>query len=449
MAIGSLQVRVLRGNVEAPVDNAKIVVSQHTSEGTRQTEQQLITDSSGLSGIVELDAPEKEFSQTPSNTRPYSTCDIRVSAEGYEDFEIKGTQILPDTLSLQDVRLRSTNQRRQNEEQTDEDIIVIPEAVLFGDYPVKIPEDPVKPLPSPTGGVVLQKPVVPQYIVVHLGAPNDTSVPNVTVNFADYIKNVCSSEIYATWPETAIRANIYCITSFALNRIYTEWYRNQGKNFQVTNHTAYDQAFFYGRNIYANISRLVDELFTTYVQRQGQKQPLLTQYVDGVRVVRDGWFSQWGSKYLADSGKFPYEILTHYYGTDINLVRAEKVVGIPQSFPGYALRIGSSGQPVRTVQTFLNRIAVNFPAIPKLAVTGVYDAKTATSVKKFQEVFKLSQSGIVDYATWFAISRLYVAVTKIAELREEDLRASLNGLFVPPIVGDYDGYLPVIDYPTN
>ena len=239
---------------------------------------------------------------------------------------------------------------------------------------------------------------------------------NRTVLYKDYIKNVASSEIYSTWSRRTITANVFCIISFTLNRIYTEWYRSKGKNFDITNSTAYDHAFSYGRNIYENISNIVDEVFSTYVRRIGRKQPLLTQYCDGKNVSCPEWLSQWGSKALGDQGVEPFNILTRYYGSNIELTTAEQVKGSPRSYPGYALTIGSRGESVRAVQEYLNRIANNYPLIPKVAVDGIYGNRTSQQVKVFQSIFKLPQSGIVDFATWYRISEIYVGVTRIAEL---------------------------------
>ena len=303
---------------------------------------------------------------------------------------------------------------------------------LNGNYPSKIPEEVDKPLPPPTSGVVLPKPVVPEFITVHAGGPNNTTAPNYTVPYKDYIKNVASCEIYSTWPESTIRANVYAIISFTLNRIYTEWYRGKGKNFDITNSTAYDHAFNYGRNLYESISVIVDDIFSTYIRRFGRKQPLLTQYCDGKNVQCPGWMTQWGSKYLGDEGKSPYEILTSFYGSDIELVTAEVVEGSPSSYPGYDLTVGSSGDAVQTIQEQLNRIAQNYPLIPKLAVDGVYGDKTKEAVTVFQGVFNLPQTGVVDYATWYKISDVYVGVTKIAELRS----SCKQKIFIPPVSFD-------------
>ena len=285
---------------------------------------------------------------------------------------------------------------------------------------------------------MLPQPVVPEYIVVHQGSPNDASAPNYKVDYKEYIKNVASCEIYSTWPETTIRANVFCIISFTLNRIYTEWYRGKGKNFDITSSTAYDHAFNYGRNIYDSISAIVDEIFSTYVRRIGNKQPLLTQYCDGKNVKCPEWLSQWGSKYLGDQGKLPYEILMYYYGNDIELVTAEKVEGSPQSYPGYDLTIGSTGEPVRTIQEQLNRIARNYPLIPKVAQDGVFGETTAEAVRTFQGIFSLPKTGVVDYATWYKISDVYVGVTRIAELR-----GATNRIFVPPVAPRKDNDIKI------
>ena len=211
--------------------------------------------------------------------------------------------------------------------------------------------------------------------------------------------------------------------------MYTEWYRGKGKDFTITNSTAYDHAFNYGRNIFKNISNIVDEIFSTYMKRPGSKQPLFSQYCDGKKVKCPGWMTQWGSKYLADEGYTPYEILTNFYGTNLDLVRAKEVKGIPISYPGYALKIGSKGTPVKEVQKYLNTISKNYPAIPKVSVDGVYGSKTRDAVKKFQQIFNVNVSGIVEYDTWYALSNVYVAVTEMSELRG-DLNRNLR-TFIP------------------
>ncbi|MDU6542153.1 MULTISPECIES: peptidoglycan-binding protein [Clostridium] len=424
--IGKLKVQCFIGNDYVPVDRCKIKIKGKGDFATTN-EINLDTDSAGLTQEIEVDAPPIEYSlDENSNKTPYSLYDIIVEREGFDPIAIRGCQVFPEEVAYQVCNLKEQSKTRSMRQE----IINILPNTLNGDYPPKIPEEVDKPLPPPTSGVVLAKPVVPEFIIVHQGSPNDSSAPNYKVPFKDYIKNVASCEIYSTWPETTIRANIFCIVSFTLNRIYTEWYRSKGKNFQITSSTAYDHAFNYGRNIYDSISVIVDEIFSTYVRRVGKKQPLLTQYCDGKSVKCPEWLSQWGSKYLGDQGKLPYEILQHYYGYDIELVTADKIEGIPESYPGYDLTVGSSGEPVRTIQEQLNRIAQNYPLIPKLAQDGQYTDKVAESVKVFQGVFSLPQTGVVDYATWYKISDVYVGVSKIAELRS----GCDKTLFVPPVM---------------
>lgn len=412
--IGRLRVQCFNGESYIPVDNCNISIEPSKSETIKNITRKLSTNSLGLTETIDLSAPSFAYSQEPTNNMPYSLYDITVERSGFETVVIKEAQIFPNETAYQRVNLVERNNLRASRA----DVIVVLPNTLFGNFPAKIPENPDKPLPLPSSGVVLPQPVIPEYITVHEGSPNDNSAPNYRVPYKDYLKNVASCEIYSTWPETTIRANIFCIVSFTLNRIYTEWYRGKGKNFDITSSTAYDHAFNYGRNIYDSISKVVDEIFSTYIRRFGRKQPLLTQYCDGKNVTCPQWLSQWGSKYLGDQGKVPYEILTYYYGNDIELVTVDRVKGSPSSYPGYDLTIGSSGESVRMVQDFLNRISQNYPLIPKVAVDGVFGPSTAEAVRVFQGIFNLPQNGIVDYATWYKISDVYVGVTRIAELRK-------------------------------
>ena len=264
-------------------------------------------------------------------------------------------------------------------------------------------------------------PFIPETITVHLGTP-DSSAPNVTVDFASYVKNVASSEIFPTWPESALRANIYAITSFALNRIYTEWYRARGYDFDITATTQYDQKFINGREYFQNISYLVDELFNDYVSRQGAVEPLFTAFCNGTTVTCSG-LSQWGTVTLANQGLTPYEILQYYYGDDIDIVKNAPVKTAMPSYPGIELKLGSTGNDVRTLQIHLNRISGNYPAIPKIpAADGIFDAATESAVTKFQEVFGLDPNGVVDSATWYRIAYIYTSVKRIAELDSEGVR---------------------------
>lgn len=267
-------------------------------------------------------------------------------------------------------------------------------------------------------------PYIPQRITVHLGSP-DSNAENVTVSFVDYVKNVASSEIYPTWEESALRANILAIVSFALNRVYTEFYRSRGYAFDITNSTAYDQFFVKGRSYFSNVSRIVDELFNDYLRRPGFVEPLAAKFCNGTTVTCEG-LSQWGSQNLARQGYSSSQILQSYYG-DVEIVNNAPVQGITSSYPGTPLRRGTSGPGVVTIQTELNRIAQNFPAIPKISsVDGIFGAQTEAAVRRFQEIANLSVDGIVGQATWYALVRYYVAVTRLAELRSQGQRFYAN-----------------------
>ncbi len=268
--------------------------------------------------------------------------------------------------------------------------------------------------------MAIVKPVIPETITVHLGRPDQTA-ENITVPFSDYVKNVASSEIYPTWPENALRANIYAITTFALNRIYTEWYRSRGYNFDITSSTTVDQAFVKDREIFGNISALVDELYNNYVVREGEVQPYFTQFCNGTTATCDG-LSQWGTVSLANRGYTPYEILQYYYGGNINIIRNAPVQNIEESYPGRPLKIGVGGNGVATIQTQLNRIRRNYPAIPRINdPSGIYNIETENAVRKFQEIFDLPVNGEVDKATWYRIKKYYVAIKKLGELVGEGL----------------------------
>lgn len=267
-------------------------------------------------------------------------------------------------------------------------------------------------------------PYIPQRITVHLGSPS-SNAQNVTVNFIDYVKNVASSEIYPTWDESALRANILAIVSFALNRVYTEFYRSRGYDFDITNSTAYDQFFVNGRSYFSNISRIVDTLFNDYLRRPGFVEPLAAKFCNGTTVTCEG-LSQWGSQNLAQQGYSSTQILRTYYG-NVEIVNNAPIQGITSSYPGNALRRGTSGPSVVTIQVELNRISQNYPAIPKISpVDGIFGAQTEAAVRKFQDVFNLTVDGVVGRATWYALVRYYVAVTSLAELRSQGQRFYAN-----------------------
>lgn len=269
----------------------------------------------------------------------------------------------------------------------------------------------------------MSTPVIPDFITVHLGRP-DSSAKNVWVPFTGYIKNVASSEVYPTWPENSLRANIYAQISLALNRIYTEYYRSRGYNFDITNSTAYDQAYIDGRDIFGNISRIVDEIFNSYITKGNQIQPYFAEYCDGKNVTCKG-MSQWGTVTLANQGRTPIQILRNYYGSDINLVSNVPVKNIRESYPGTLLRLGTVGEDVRTIQRQLNRIRRNYPSIPNIPQTnGVFEATTRAAVRQFQSIFNLAVDGIVGRATWYKIKRIYNAVIKVSELYSEGITIS-------------------------
>lgn len=406
---GELQINVTSTLDSRPIAEARISISY--TGVPEQTLEQVTTDSSGQSEVLTLDAPPEEWSLDPNNERqPYSEYTLDVSAPGFEPVSIAGTEILANVKAIQNVRMRPSVAGGEEEE-----VFVIPAHTLYGDYPPKIAEDEIKPT-NESGEIVLSRVVVPEYIVVHDGSPRDTTATNYYVKYKDYIKNVASSEIYATWPEDTIRANVLAIMSFTLNRVYTEWYRNRGYDFTITSSTAFDHKWIPERNYYDTISVIVDELFAAYLSRPNVRQPILTQYCDGRRVTCPNWMTQWGSKELGDQGYSPIEILRYFYGDDIYINTAEEISGIPASWPGYTLEEGSSGAKVRQMQEQLNVIAGDYPALPKITADGIYGPATENAVREFQSVFGLPVTGKVDYPTWYKISEIYVGVSRIAEL---------------------------------
>lgn len=404
---GILQVNVTSTIGLIPIRNATVTIS-YTGNPNSVIET-LTTDESGQTEPIELPAPPLEYSlSSDAERQPYSEYNIQVSAPGYEPVLVSGSEILPDVRSMQPIRMNPTETTGGNG-----NVVVIPAHTLFGEYPAKIPEAEVKPVDE-SGEIVLSRVVIPEYIIVHDGNPGDSTAPNYWVKYTDYIKNVASSEIYATWPESTIYANILAIMSFTLNRVYTEWYRNRGYDFTITSSTAFDQKWIYGRNTFSNINILVDSIFNNFLSRPGVRQPIFTSYCDGNRVTCNG-LSQWGSKYLGDEGYSAIEIIRYYFGNDMYINSAESVSGVPASWPGYNLNIGATGDKVRQLQTQLNRIAQNFPAIPTITADGIYGPRTAEAVSAFQRIFDLPATGVTDFATWYSISRIYVAVSRIAE----------------------------------
>lgn len=401
---GQLQVRCITADF-LPVENAAVII---TNPGDSENViEQLMTDSTGRTDIVNLPAPPVDYSLEPSGIQPYSLYDIRVSAPGFESAAFFDIEILPDRLAEHNVILKPLP---EGEQEAQEDFVISPHTLYYS-YPPKIEEAEVKPIRE-TGEIVLSQVVIPEYVIVHDGVP-DSAAPNYWVGFRDYIKNVACSEVYATWPESTLYANILAILSFTLNRVYTEWYRNKGYNFTITSSTAYDHKWIRGRNIYQNISFLVDSVFVNYLSFPNVKQPILTQYCDGNRVQCPGWMTQWGSKSLGDQGYSAIEIIRYYYGSTMYINTATQVSGVPVSWGNEDLVIGSRGEAVRTIQEQLNKISTAYPLIPKLSVDGIYGPKTAASVKTFQSIFSLPQTGVVNRATWYKISQIYVGVSRM------------------------------------
>ena len=406
---GRLQINLVSDISAYPIQGAQISI-YYTGVPEAQLEQ-LTTDSSGQTDTIDLAAPPLEYSLNPENeVQPYSEYTMQITAEGFESVSIAGAEILADVTAIQNVSMKPIDTPED-----EETVFVIPAHTLYATYQPKIPEDEIQPT-FESGEIVLSRVVVPEYIVVHDGSPRDSTAKNYYVKYKDYIKNVASSEIYATWPANTIRANVLAIMSFTLNRVYTEWYRNKGYDFTITSSTAFDHKWIPERNVYESISVIVDELFANYLSRPNVRQPILTQYCDGKMVSCPNWMTQWGSKELGDKGLTPIEILRYFYGDDMYINIAPEISGIPSSWPGYVLEIGSSGEKVRQIQEQLNVIAGAYPAIPKITADGIYGSKTAESVRKFQEVFQLPQTGKVDYSTWYKISEIYVGVSRIAEL---------------------------------
>ena len=380
--------------INQPVEDATVTIS-YSGEPDSVIEE-VKTDASGMIPEITLPAPPLEYSMAPSEYQPYAEYTFRISREGFEDLDISGAEILPDATAIQRAVMNPSTPQNTFED------IVIPAHTLYGEYPPKIPEDEIKPMDT-SGEIVLNRVVIPEYVVVHDGVPTNPSAKDYYVRYRDYIKNVASSEIYATWPADTIRANVLAIMSFTLNRVYTEWYRNKGYDFTITSSTAFDHKWMYGRNIFESISQIVDELFDNYLSRPGVRQPILTQYCDGERVQCPNWMTQWGSKYLGDQGYSAIEILRNFYGDNMYINTAEEISGIPASWPGQPLDIGSSGSKVRQIQEQLNAISKAYPALPSVTADGIYGEATQNAVREFQRIFGLPATGVVDYPTWYEI----------------------------------------------
>ncbi len=405
MAIGYLTVQARTAHDAVPIANVYIQIVDHA----KNIIYEMTTDGNGETQVVPLETIDKSFSLNQYYTGiPYFSYSVFAQKAGFNTISVVDIPILDGETAILPIALVPMQERQTSPDQTN--IYVGKPAVAM--QGARKQEGPM------AAPYVLRQVVIPNPITVHMGAPS-AYASNVQVSFSDYVKNVASSEIYPTWPDAALRANIYAIITFALNRIYTEWYRNQGYNFDITNSTAYDQYFVYGRPIYDSISKIVDEIFNEYVRRSGQNAPYFTSFCNGTTATCQG-MSQWGTVSLANRNFTPLQILRSYYPNDIEIVQTNTITGIVSSYPGTALRVGSTGLDVQTIQTYLNRIRRNYPAIPAITDNaGVFGDSTRAAVTTFQKIFNLTADGIVGKATWYKISRIYTAVARLAELDSE------------------------------
>ena len=407
MAIGYLTMQARTAHDAVPLQGVRITVLD--DEQNRVYE--LRTDENGETRRVPLETVDKRFSLNPDFTgTPFVTYNVLAQAEGFNSVYVSDIPVYDGESAVLPIMLVPMQGQQGREVQT-QIPVGAPAVSMTG-------ERNQEGAPEGEEPYVLRQVVIPNPITVHLGTPA-SSASNVQVSFPDYVKNVASSEIYPTWPEAALRANIYAIITFALNRVYTEWYRSKGYPFDITNSTAYDQAFVYGRPIYSSISRIVDQIFNEYVRRKGRNAPYFTSFCNGTTVTCQG-LSQWGTVTLAGQGRTPISILRAYYPSDIEIVETNIMTNMLSSYPGTPLRVGSRGLDVQTIQTYLNRIRRNYPAIPTITdEPGVFGESTRAAVARFQSIFNLVSDGIVGKSTWYKISALYTAVTRLAELDSE------------------------------
>lgn len=407
----SIETRVADGGI--PIEGARVYImpSQRGSEvSDTYYSNYLITDSSGNTGFIRFDTPDPAITENINNNLvPYTVVDIYADADGFFPVRIKNVQIYGDTQSILPITLIPVSGSFSG---TQNGIITyeIPQSQLL----TADTHSMSGPSNEQTQPLIAEEIYIPEFITVHLGTPS-SNARNVTVPFTEYIKNVASSEVYPTWPEEALRANIAAITSLTLNRFFTEWYRSQGYDFDITSTTSYDQSFVEGRNIFENISRIVDETFNNYVTRDGYINPLFTTFCDGRTVSCDG-LSQWGTVSLAENGNNALQILRYYYGDDVNLTSTDDIRSAEISYPGTPLKLGDSGDDVATIQQQLLRIRENYPAIPLIpTIDGIFGSSTDSAVRTFQEIFDLAVDGIVGKSTWYRISYIYSSVAKLAE----------------------------------
>lgn len=416
MATGYLIIQARTAHDALPLNGVQIWIMDSKEQNTYY----VTTDESGETAKIALETLDATLSLNPDfSGTPFISYDVLAFADGFNSVHIVDIPILDGETAIQPIEFIPMRKIQRTPTVT-EIQIGAPAVSMTGRRNQRGPA---------TESRVLRQVVIPNPITVHLGSPG-ASASNVQVSFPDYVKNVASSEIYPTWPDASVRANIYAIITFALNRIFTEWYRSRGYNFDITNNTAYDQYFVYGRNIYESISLIVDEIFNEFVRRQGQTAPYFTSFCNGTTATCAG-MSQWGTVTLANQGRTPLQILRSYYPKDIEIAETNIITGVLSSYPGTALKIGSKGLDVQTIQTYLERIRRNYPAIPTITdEAGVFGESTKAAVAKFQSIFNLTSDGIVGKSTWNKLSYLYASVTKLAELNSEG--TSLGIGTVPP-----------------
>ncbi len=406
MSKGTLRIQTFASRYSAPIPHATVVIT------AGDFFQQVVTDSEGNAPIIEIDAPDVQYSLDKNNETilPYATCNITAFKEGYRTVTIQQVQVFACQLTLAPLQMVIAT----------DDILpiletptVIPVHSLFSGDSGSAPA----PIDDGLDTRVLQNVIIPTNVIVHLGKPSATA-RDVTVSFRDYIANVASSEVYPTWPEQSLRANIHCQISIVLNRVYTEWYPSKGYDYTITNSTSYDQYFVEGRTPFEIMETLTDDIFNTYIRQTGTVNPYYSEYCDGKSVSCPG-LKQWGTVDLADEGKNALEILKFYYGDDIEIVRTNNIQSIPESYPGTPLQEGDTGTAVYTLQRQLNRIAKDYPAFGTQTTDGIFGASLKSSVQKFQSQFNLTADGIVGRQTWYKISYIYVSVKDLAELTSE------------------------------
>lgn len=416
MAIGYLLIQARTAHDAVPLGGVQVKILGEQGEILYD----LVTDENGETRKVPLETLDKSFSQNQYYTGvPYRSYDVQAQKVGFDRIYVAQIPIYEGETAVLPLMLVPMEQRQTRPGQ----------ARIFVGKPAVAMREPRSQEGGEADPRIMRQVVIPNPITVHLGAPGSYA-SNVQVSFPDYVKNVASSEIYPTWPEASLRANIYAIITFALNRVFTEWYRSRGYDYDITNSTAYDQHYVYGRPIYDSISRVTDDIFNEYVRRQGQNAPYFTSFCNGSSVSCQG-MSQWGTVTLAENGYTPLQILRNYYPSDVEIAETQAIANVPSSYPGTALRVGSTGLDVQTIQTYLNRIRRNYPAIPVITDReGTFGESTKAAVTKFQSIFGLAADGIVGKATWYKISSLYTSVARLAELDSEGISLGIGT--VPP-----------------